>query len=69
LRAAVVDGEVYDAAGAVELSKLPSLDEMRAKMLNLFTTPASMLVRMVAAPSTQLAQVVKARAEKLESQG
>lgn len=69
LKAAVVGGKVYDAVGAVELSQLPSLDEMRAMMLNLFSTPATHIVRVLAAPGTQVARVIKARADQLESQG
>ncbi|WGF90713.1 50S ribosomal protein L10 [Marinivivus vitaminiproducens] len=46
------------------LSSLPSLDELRAKILSLLNTPASRLVGLLQAPGGQMARVLKAYAEK-----
>lgn len=46
------------------LSELPPLPVMRAKLLGLFNTPASQLVRTIAEPARGLACVVKAYSEQ-----
>lgn len=65
--AGLVDGrDVIDAAGVKQLSALPGLQELRAQLLALVQTPATMLVRLVGTPATQMARVIDARREKLE---
>ena len=67
LVAGVVDGrDVLDAEGIKVLSKLPGLPEIRAQMLALVQTPATMLVRLLTTPGSQIARAVDARREKLE---
>lgn len=56
--------KVLDFAGVDALSKLPSLDEMRATLLALFQTPATRLATLSQAPASQLARVLKAYADK-----
>ena len=56
--------KILDKAGVEALSKLPSLDEMRAKLLALFQTPATRLAVLAQAPAGQLARVIKAYADK-----
>ena len=63
VRAAILDGEMYDAAGVKKLSKLGSLDEVRAKFLSLLTTPGSQLVRLLNEPGGQVARLLQARAD------
>jgi large subunit ribosomal protein L10 len=46
------------------LADLPSLDELRAKLISLIQTPGSRLVGVLQAPGGQLAQVLAARAEQ-----
>jgi len=46
------------------LATLPSLDELRAKLIGLIQAPATKLARLTTAPATKLARVVKAYAEK-----
>jgi large subunit ribosomal protein L10 len=46
------------------LAELPSLDELRAKILGLIQAPAGKIARLVNEPGAQLARVVKAHAEK-----
>lgn len=65
---AVVDGkDVLDPQAIKALSTLPGLPELRATLLALVQTPATMLVRLVATPGQQVARVVDARREKLET--
>ncbi len=59
-----LEGRVLDAAAVAELARLPSLDELRAKIVSLLQTPASRLVGVLQAPAGQLARVLKARAEQ-----
>ncbi len=67
LVAGVVDGrDVVDAEGIKFLSKLPGLQEIRAQLLALVQTPATMLVRLLQTPGTQVARAIDARREKLE---
>lgn len=56
--------KVLSAAEIDALSKLPSLDEMRSKLLALFQTPATRLATLSQAPAKQIAQVLKAYSEK-----
>ena len=46
------------------LAELPSLDELRAKLIGLLNTPASRLVGLLQAPGGQIARVLAARAEQ-----
>lgn len=55
-----------DAAGVEQLAKLPSLDELRGKIIGLVQAPAQKVVGVVAAPAGQLARVVGAYAAKGE---
>ncbi len=56
-------GTLLDADKVQALAELPSLDELRAKLLALINTPASRLVGLLQAPGGQLARVLKAKAE------
>ena len=46
------------------LATLPSLDELRAKLLGLFTAPATKLAQLANAPAAKLARVVGAYSAK-----
>lgn len=61
--------QLLDADGVTQLSKMPGLEELRAKMLALFQTPATQLVRLLGTPGTQLARVVDSRREALTEEG
>lgn len=63
VRAAILDGDIYDEAGVRKLSKLGSLDEVRAKFLSLLTTPSTQLVRLLNEPGGQVARLLQARAD------
>jgi len=56
--------KILDFAGVDALSKLPSLDEMRASLLAMIQTPATRLAVLAQAPASQLARVTKAYADK-----
>jgi large subunit ribosomal protein L10 len=68
LRVGVVQGQVIDAKGIMALAKMPGLLELRSKIAGIVNQPATKLVRMLAAPGQQLAQVLGARKEQLEKQ-
>ena len=59
-------GEVIDAAGVKELAALPSLDELRARLIGLLVAPATRVARVLQAPAGQVARVLAAYAEAAE---
>ena len=61
LRSAILDGEVLDAAGISKLATLPTLDELRGKLIGLLQAPASQLARLLNEPGAQLARVMAAK--------
>jgi large subunit ribosomal protein L10 len=67
LKAGLVAGsQLLDANGVKALSSMPSLPELRSKLLGLLNAPASKLVRLLATPATQMARVLRAQQDKLE---
>jgi large subunit ribosomal protein L10 len=60
----VMGTTVLDIAGVKALAELPSLDELRAKIVGLVQAPATKIVQIVQAPAGQLARVLSAYAEK-----
>jgi large subunit ribosomal protein L10 len=56
--------QVLDAAGVDALAKLPSLDELRARLVGLISTPATRIAGVLQAPGAQLARVLNAYATK-----
>jgi len=65
----VSGSQMLDADGVKALSTMPSLPELRSKLLGLLQAPASSLVRLLNAPASQLARVLKAHQEKQEGSG
>jgi large subunit ribosomal protein L10 len=55
---------VLDATGVKALATMPSLDELRAKIVGLVQAPATKIVQIVQAPAGQLARVLGAYAAK-----
>ena len=55
---------ILDANGIKQLATLPSLDELRAKIIGLINAPATKVVQIVQAPAAQLARVMGAYAAK-----
>jgi large subunit ribosomal protein L10 len=53
--------------GVKALASLPSLDELRAKLVGMLQTPATRIASVVAAPAGQIARVIGAHARKSEA--
>ncbi|TYC56358.1 50S ribosomal protein L10 [Rhodobacterales bacterium] len=53
--------------GVKSLATMPSLDELRAKLVGMIQTPASRMAQVTAAPAAQLARVFGAYAKKDEA--
>ncbi|MBB3348514.1 large subunit ribosomal protein L10 [Sphingomonas sp. BK069] len=53
-----------DLAGVQALATLPSLDELRAKLVGLIVAPATKIATITQAPAAQIARVLSAYAEK-----
>ncbi|MCT8996937.1 50S ribosomal protein L10 [Chelativorans intermedius] len=56
-----------DADGVKALASLPSLDELRAKLVGMISTPATRIAQVVNAPAGQVARVIGAYARKDEA--
>jgi large subunit ribosomal protein L10 len=56
-----------DANGVKALASLPSLDELRAKIVGLIQAPATKIAQLVNAPAAKVARVVQAYAAKGET--
>jgi large subunit ribosomal protein L10 len=56
-----------DLNGVQALASLPSLDELRAKLVGLVQAPATKIARVVNAPASKLARVMTAYAKKDEA--
>jgi large subunit ribosomal protein L10 len=53
-----------DPAGVKSLASLPSLDELRGKLVGLLQAPATKIAGVLQAPAGQLARVLAAKAEQ-----
>jgi len=56
--------QVLDKASVTALASLPSLDQLRAKLIGLLQAPATKVAAILQAPAGQLARVVNAYATK-----
>ncbi|MGC6496699.1 MAG: 50S ribosomal protein L10 [Candidatus Puniceispirillaceae bacterium] len=61
-----LDGKSLDKAGVEALAKLPSLDELRGKLVGILQAPAAKLARVTQAPAGKVARVIKARSDQLQ---
>ncbi|MGN6495776.1 MAG: 50S ribosomal protein L10 [Tsuneonella sp.] len=57
-------GQLLDEAGIKALASMPSLDELRAKLIGLVNAPATKIAQVVNAPAAKLARVFGAYAAK-----
>jgi len=55
---------ILDANGVKALAELPSLDELRAKIIGLLNAPATKIARTVKEPGAKLARVIQAKASQ-----
>ena len=53
-----------DPNGVKQLASLPSLDELRAKIVGLIQAPATKIAQLVNAPAAKVARVVQAYAPR-----
>ena len=53
-----------DAKGVEQLAKLPSLDELRGKLIGMISTPAQRIAMLTSAPAGAVARVIGAYARK-----
>jgi large subunit ribosomal protein L10 len=60
----VAVGSVLDAKGVQALAELPSLDQLRGKIIGLLQAPATKVAGVLQAPAGQLARVVAAYSKK-----
>lgn len=58
---------ILDANGVKTLADLPSLDELRSKIIGLLNAPATKIARTVKEPGSKLARVIQAKATKGEA--
>lgn len=61
--------KVLDAEGVRSLATLPSLDELRGKLIGLINAPATRLAGVLQAPAGQLARLLSAYAKAGEGEG
>jgi large subunit ribosomal protein L10 len=59
--------DVLNAEGVKALATLPSLDELRGKLLGMLQTPATRIAGVLQAPGGQIARVIAAYAKKDEA--
>ena len=64
LKGAVVDGALLERAEIAKLATLPSLDELRGKLVGLLLAPATKLARLVSEPGAGLARALSARSQQ-----
>jgi len=64
LIAAAMGDQILDAKGAMALASLPSLDELRGKLVGLLVAPATKIAGVLQAPAGQLARVMSARSKQ-----
>lgn len=62
-----LDGQMMDIAQVNALAVLPSLDELRGKIVGLIQAPATKIAGVLAAPAGQLARVLSARSKQAEA--
>ena len=59
-----LDEQALDVSAVTALAKLPSLDELRGKLVGMIQTPATRIAGVTQAPVGHLARVISARAEQ-----
>ncbi len=55
---------MLDARAVAELARLPSLDQLRGRIVGLIQAPATRIAGVLQAPAGQLARVINAYAQK-----
>ncbi len=60
----IVNNQLLTPEEVQQLAKLPSLDELRGKIIGVLQAPAAKMVGVLQAPAAQLARVLQAYADK-----
>jgi large subunit ribosomal protein L10 len=60
----MVNMQMLDSAGVKLLATMPSLDELRAKIIGMISTPATRIASVLSAPAASVARVIGAFANK-----
>jgi large subunit ribosomal protein L10 len=69
VKGGVLDGAAIGCDEIATLATLPSLDELRSRIVGLVQAPASKLARLLNEPAAQLARLFEARARQDEAGG
>lgn len=64
-----LEGQVIGAAGVDNLSKMPDLPALQARIARQVLSPATRIASQVASPATRIAGAIAARVEQLEGDG
>ena len=64
IKGGCVGAQVLDAAAVEALARLPSLDELRGRLIGTIQTPATRIAGLLQAPAGQLARLLAAHAER-----
>lgn len=62
-----LNDQFLDSEAIKSLAKLPSLDELRGKLVGMLNTPATRIAGVLQAPAGQVARVIKAHASQDEA--
>lgn len=62
---ACADGKLWEPDDIQYWVTLPTLEEIRAKMISLIQAPATTMLRLLTTPSSRLAQLVRARSKQV----
>ena len=60
----MADNQILSVNDVKALAQLPSLDELRAKIIGVISAPATKIAGVLQAPAAQLARVISAYAKK-----
>lgn len=69
IKGGFLDGKALAIEEVAKLATLPSLLELRAKLVGLIQAPATKLVRLLNEPGAQLARLLDARSKSLDEEG
>jgi large subunit ribosomal protein L10 len=69
LRGGLLDGRPIGTSEVETLATLPSLDQIRARLVGLIQAPAQKIAMVLCAPAGQLARVIEARRAAIEESG
>lgn len=67
IKGGVLDGRAIDAAATIQLSKMPSKQELQAQVVSLALSPGRNLVGQIKSPAGRIVGAIEALVEKLEA--